>query len=71
MKNTTTTIPAGIEWRNATAPTMIAAIVAPASGSGRGSDDQPERDRVRHAHDREHDRGERPAIRLISRLPVT
>src|SRR5919109_783426 len=32
MKKATTTIPAGIECKNATAPTIIAAIVAPASG---------------------------------------
>ena len=32
MKNTTTMIPAGIEWMKATVPIRIAAIVAPASG---------------------------------------
>ena len=32
MKNTTTTIPAGIECKKATAEMMMPAIVAPASG---------------------------------------
>ena len=45
-----------VEWRNATTQTMIAAIVAPASGiRSRMRDEQPERDGERDAEQREHD----------------
>ena len=72
MKKTSTTIPAGIECRNATAPTMIAASVAPASGI---------RSRIATSSPSATANGTpmisrtivdaMPAIRLIRRLPVT
>ena len=67
-----TMIPAGIEWRNATEPTMMAAIVAPASGI---------RSRIATISPSARAYGTPvmsrtivvsvPAIRLIRRLPVT
>jgi hypothetical protein len=66
MKNTTTTIPAGMEWRNATPPTMIAAMVAPARGiRSRIADDQAERHGKRHTMMRSTIVVNEPAIRLM------
>jgi hypothetical protein len=72
MKKTITMIPAGIEWRNATEPTMMAASVAPASGirsriatispSARANG-TPVRSRTIVVSV--------PATKLIKRLPVT
>ena len=72
MKKTTTTIPATIEWMNATVPIRIAAIVAPASGI---------RSRIATTSPSATAYGtpmmistivvEPPAIRLINRFPVT
>ena len=72
MKKITTTIPAVIECRNATVPMMIAAIVAPASGirsrtatitPSATANGTPSASRIAVVSV--------PAIKLISRLPVT
>ena len=72
MKNTTTMIPAGIEWMKATTPIRIAAIVAPASGiRSRIATISPSATAYGTPSISRTIVVRLPAIRLISRLPVT
>ena len=72
IAGTLTTIPAGIEWMKATAPTMIAASVAPASGiRSRIATISPSASAYGTPTLRRTIVVSVPAIRLISRLPVT
>jgi len=72
MKKTMTTIPSGIEFRNETVPTRMAAIVAPASGiRSRIATSKPSATAYGTPTIRSTTVVSVPAMRLIRRLPVT